>query len=126
MIVININRNLFNLFLENAIFRQCSSIYLCHFIYFSISGPASTVYAYLSELCNNKRRGRAIMGSSIIFGISCLFLPLLAWLVINQDWQFDIPFIGITYKPWRLFFIICSLPGIRIDRFVFQLKPGIE
>lgn len=31
--------------------------------------------------------------------------------VINQEWQFEIPFVGIIYKPWRLFFVICSLPG---------------
>lgn len=52
------------------------------------------------------------MGSALLFGISCLFLPLVAWFVINQDWQFDVPMIDITYKPWRLFLVVCSVPGI--------------
>lgn len=69
------------------------------------------MYAYLGEFHNNTQRGRAIMGSALIFGVSCLLLPMIAWSVINQDWQFDVPFIGITYKPWRLFMIICGLPG---------------
>lgn len=52
------------------------------------------------------------MQSAIIYGISCLLLPVIAVLVINQNWQFDIPYIGITYKPWRMFIIVCSLPGL--------------
>lgn len=51
------------------------------------------------------------MGSAVIFGLSCSLLPLIAWMVINHDWQFAIPLIGIIYKPWRLFLIVCSLPG---------------
>lgn len=51
------------------------------------------------------------MITSIISGILFLSLPIFAGLVINQDWQFDIPLIGIIFKPWRLFFIVCSLPG---------------
>lgn len=52
------------------------------------------------------------MQSAIIYGISCLLLPLIAVVVINQDWQFDVPYIGITYKPWRMFIIVCALPGL--------------
>lgn len=78
----------------------------------SISGPAAAIYAYLSEFHNDVQRGRAIMSSSTIYGVSCLLAPLLAWSVINQDWQFDIPYIGITYKPWRLFLVVASLPSL--------------
>lgn len=52
------------------------------------------------------------MGSAVIYGISCVLLPLVAWLVINETWQFDVPLIYITYKPWRLFLVVCSLPGL--------------
>lgn len=52
------------------------------------------------------------MASSVIFGCLCISMPLLAWAVINQDWQFDVPLIGVTYKPWRLFLVVCSLPGL--------------
>lgn len=51
------------------------------------------------------------MLAAIICGVYCLILPITAWIVINQDWYWDVPIIGITYKPWRLFLIICSLPG---------------
>lgn len=52
------------------------------------------------------------MGASIIFAISCNFLPLIAWLVINQDWQFYIPIIDIVYKPWRFYLVVNSLFGL--------------
>lgn len=39
-------------------------------------------------------------------------MPLTAWAVINQDWSYQISFINLTYKPWRLFFIVCGLPGL--------------
>lgn len=41
-----------------------------------------------------------------------MMLPLAAWAVINQDWQFQIPLIDLTYKPWRLFIIVSGLPGL--------------
>lgn len=87
------------------------NVCLCYEYNFSISGSSATIYAYLGEFHSVSQRGRAIMGSAVIFGIMCFLLPLIAWLVINEDWRFDIPFLDITYKPWRLFLVICSLPG---------------
>lgn len=52
------------------------------------------------------------MGSAITSGFVCILLPLVAWIVINQDWYFDVPLIDITYKPWRLFLVLCSLPAL--------------
>lgn len=69
------------------------------------------MYAYLGEFHSNSHRGRAIMGSALIFGVTCVLLPLIAWTIINQDWTIDVPFINIQYKPWRLFIIVCALPG---------------
>lgn len=39
-----------------------------------------------------------------------MLMPVAAWAVINQDWQFQFPFIDLTYKPWRLFLVISILP----------------
>lgn len=30
---------------------------------------------------------------------------------MNGSWKFDIPLLNITYKPWRLFIVVCGLPG---------------
>lgn len=80
----------------------------------SISGSSGTIYAYLGEFHDNKVRGRALMGSATIFGISCLFLPLIAFAIINQEWEFYVPIIDVMYKPWRLFFVVCGLPGLLV------------
>lgn len=39
-----------------------------------------------------------------------LLLPTFGVLTINQEWSFGIDFLGITYKPWRLFLVVCSTP----------------
>lgn len=31
-------------------------------------------------------------------------------IIINQEWQFDV--FNITYKPWRLYLAVCSVPGL--------------
>lgn len=77
-----------------------------------MSGSSATVYAYLGEFHNNQQRGRAIMGAALIFGICCIMLPVIAWLVINQEWAFYIPLIDVVYKPWKLFLIVSSLPSL--------------
>lgn len=47
----------------------------------------------------------------MIFSVLCIALPVIAWAVINQDWQFEIPLIGVNYKPWRFYFFVCGVPG---------------
>lgn len=43
-----------------------------------------------------------------MFGICCICLPLIALLIINQEWHYYISFIGVDYKPWRLFIVSCG------------------
>lgn len=50
--------------------------------------------------------------ASVIFGMGGIAMPGLAFLVINHSWQFAIPFLGIVYKPWRLFLFVCGTPSL--------------
>lgn len=52
------------------------------------------------------------MGAQFIFGIGCVILPLLAWLVLSMDIAIAMPFIGIVFKQWRLFMLVCGLPSL--------------
>lgn len=61
------------------------------------------------------------MASATIYGVSCLFLPLIAFFVVNREWQFDVPVINVTYKPWRLLLVICGLPGLLSGILMFFL-----
>lgn len=78
---------------------------------FFVSGGSATIYAYLGEFHNDRSRARAMMGSSFIFALGAMILPLIAWLIINQSWTLPLPLLGITFKPWRLFMIVCGIPG---------------
>jgi MFS family permease len=76
-----------------------------------ISGSTSIIFAYLGEFLGAKNRSRSMMMASVIFGVACLILPLMAWLIINQKWNFLIPLIDVNYRPWRLFLMCCGLPS---------------
>ncbi|XP_069966127.1 synaptic vesicle glycoprotein 2A isoform X1 [Bactrocera oleae] len=88
---------------------------------FFVSGGSATIYAYLGEFHTDKTRSRAMMGSSFIFAIGAMILPMIAFLVINQDWVLPLPFLGIDYKPWRLFLIVCGIPGMLCGLSMFAL-----
>lgn len=79
---------------------------------FSISGSSASIYAYLGEFHTVKYRARAIMVSSVIFGFGCILMPVVAFLVINQHWEFYVPLLGIVYKPWRFFLLVCGVPSL--------------
>lgn len=85
-------------------------IYL--FLSISVSGSSATIYAFLGEFHTTKYRSRAIMGASVIFGVTCVLLPVIAWLVINQQWELYIPILDVIYRPWRLFLVVCGLPSL--------------
>ncbi|XP_058058028.1 synaptic vesicle glycoprotein 2B-like [Anopheles bellator] len=79
---------------------------------FFISGSSATIYAYLGEFHAKRNSSRAIMGASFVFGVGCILLPLIAWSVINQEWEFTIPLLDVVYRPWRLFLVVCGLPSL--------------
>ncbi|EDS32606.1 synaptic vesicle protein [Culex quinquefasciatus] len=72
----------------------------------------ASIYAYLGEFHSYNTRSRAIMGASFVFGTGCLFLPGIAYITINNEWELVVPFLDIIYRPWRLFFVVCALPGL--------------
>lgn len=39
-------------------------------------------------------------------------LPTIGLLIVNQQWSFYINFLGVNYKPWRLFLFVCALPNL--------------
>lgn len=61
------------------------------------------------------------MWASVIFGITCVLLPLIAWACINQEWEFYIPVINTVYKPWRMYLVVCGLPSLLCSIAIFNL-----
>ncbi|KAI8122692.1 Synaptic vesicle glycoprotein 2B [Lucilia cuprina] len=77
-----------------------------------ISAGSATIFAYLGEFHSQKDRNKAILCGALMSAFSAVFFPIIAWLFINQEWEFDIPFLPIVYKPWRLYFLMCGVSGL--------------
>ncbi|XP_070498292.1 synaptic vesicle glycoprotein 2B-like [Chironomus tepperi] len=75
---------------------------------FFISGSSATIYAYLAEFHTIKMQSKVIMGAAFVFGVCSMCMPLIAMLIINQEWIFVIDFLNVEYKPWRLFVLSCG------------------
>lgn len=79
---------------------------------FRLSGGSATIYAYLGEFHCNKMRNRAIMSSAFISALAAILFPLSAWVAINQTWSFNVPFLDIIYRPWRMYILLVGTFGL--------------
>ncbi|KAL5277990.1 hypothetical protein ACFFRR_002934 [Megaselia abdita] len=91
-------------------------------IIFSVSGAASVILVYLGEFHCQKLRDKSIMFSCFVMSVFSLVSPLVAWGILNGDWWFDIPWLGVRYTPWRLFMVVCATPGL-ISGFLILIFP---
>ncbi|ALC46844.1 CG12783, partial [Drosophila busckii] len=81
------------------------------FVGFFIAGASSTTYAYLGEFYTPKHRPVVINYASMFVGVSAVYVPAVAWLVMSMDWSFEI-IDGFLFRPWRLLTIFYMLPGL--------------
>ncbi|CAD7090487.1 unnamed protein product [Hermetia illucens] len=73
---------------------------------FFIAATCTIPFTYLGEFHTKEMRSKAIMYANVVYSLSIAVIIFLAWLVINQEWKLNIPFLGIVYKPWRLHLIV--------------------
>ncbi|KAH8366800.1 hypothetical protein KR200_011382 [Drosophila serrata] len=78
---------------------------------FFIAGASSTTYAYLGEFFTPKHRPIAINYASLFVGISTVYVPATAWLILSMNWNVNITD-DFSFRPWRLLTICYMLPGI--------------
>ncbi|XP_064556869.1 synaptic vesicle glycoprotein 2B isoform X3 [Drosophila montana] len=76
-----------------------------------IAGASSTTYAYLGEFFTVRHRPIVINYASFFVGISTIYVPAVAWLVMSMNWS-----VGLTesfsFRPWRLLTVFYLLPGV--------------
>lgn len=89
-----------------------------------IAAPSATVYAYLGEFCTPQKRVQLISFASVMPSVGIIYVALIGWLTLSYDWSVQITD-TITYKPWRLLFILYTLPGLLagITFFFFPESP---
>lgn len=52
------------------------------------------------------------MFGSVVFGIACVIMPLVGWLILNDTWELPLPLLGFTFRPWRLFMLAIGCPSL--------------
>ncbi|XP_063226469.1 synaptic vesicle glycoprotein 2B-like isoform X2 [Bacillus rossius redtenbacheri] len=72
--------------------------------------PAAVMYAYLGEFHSGVTQTRAIVSAHAFTSLGAVVLPGLAWLVIPQPWSYQTS--HYTYSSWRLFQLMCVVPGL--------------
>ncbi|KAH8383934.1 hypothetical protein KR009_011379 [Drosophila setifemur] len=78
---------------------------------FFIAGASSTTYAYLGEFFTPRHRPIAINYASLFVGISTIYVPATAWLILSMDWSVNVTD-DFAFRPWRLLTICYMLPGV--------------
>ncbi|EDV53719.1 synaptic vesicle glycoprotein 2B [Drosophila erecta] len=76
-----------------------------------IAGASSTTYAYLGEFFTSRHRPIAINYASLFVGVSTVYVPATAWLILSMDWSVSVTD-GFALRPWRLLTICYLLPGV--------------
>ena len=47
----------------------------------------------------------------VVFSLNAMMMPIIGYLVLNQDWRLPLPFLDFDYNSWRIFLLVCGLPG---------------
>ncbi|XP_075976200.1 synaptic vesicle glycoprotein 2C-like isoform X2 [Anticarsia gemmatalis] len=75
-----------------------------------MAGSSAVAYTYLGEFNNLRHRDKMVAFGSSFVGIGTVILPCVSWLILPLDFAYDIPFLGIAYRPWRLLVVACAIP----------------
>ncbi|KAL5275748.1 hypothetical protein ACFFRR_001538 [Megaselia abdita] len=82
---------------------------------------SAIIYAYVGEFYSMKNVDRAILASATIAAVGAILLPIFAWLIINRNWSVYIPLLEMSYNPWRLYIVVCAIPGLICGLAFFNL-----
>nr|CAD7261149.1 unnamed protein product [Timema shepardi] len=85
-----------------VLFRFLNGVFIC--------GPSAVIYAYMGEFHTGLTRSKAIIWSCCFVSLGTIALPGLAWVIIPQPWRVQLPW--CTYSSWRVFLVVCSIPGL--------------
>ncbi|XP_075157922.1 uncharacterized protein LOC142231188 [Haematobia irritans] len=77
---------------------------------FIMGGPFAVLMTYLTEFHNNKYRARVMMCIGIMFSLASLTMPILALLVLPQNWDFQVWI--MQFHSWQMYLAICAMPSL--------------
>uniref|UniRef100_A0A336LVN9 CSON002523 protein n=1 Tax=Culicoides sonorensis TaxID=179676 RepID=A0A336LVN9_CULSO len=80
---------------------------------FSLASSVGSVYPYLGEFIPIKYRQTIMSVASFSIGLSLIYVPGVAWLLLPLDFRFSI-FGLFEFRPWRALILCCALPGLAL------------
>ncbi|XP_055551438.1 synaptic vesicle glycoprotein 2B-like [Wyeomyia smithii] len=79
---------------------------------FIVCGPFAVLMAYLSEFHSLRHRSRVMMLIGIFYSIANVLLPSLAWVIIPQEWDFQLIGGSFAIHSWQIFLAVCCIPSL--------------
>ncbi|XP_039445947.1 synaptic vesicle glycoprotein 2B-like [Culex pipiens pallens] len=76
-----------------------------------ISATSAIAYTYLGEFCTAQRRGQVVAYASVMISFGVVYVAVVSWWTLSYDWRFTLTD-TFSYRPWRLLFILCTIPGM--------------
>ncbi|XP_072929448.1 synaptic vesicle glycoprotein 2C-like [Epargyreus clarus] len=76
---------------------------------FLFNGPFAVLISYLAELHRTELRARVILLTSLFYTFANTTLPLLAWAILTQDWEFALFGNKFVIHSWNLFLLATAL-----------------
>ncbi|XP_016841776.1 synaptic vesicle glycoprotein 2B-like [Nasonia vitripennis] len=77
---------------------------------FIISGPYATIMTYCAEFYCTKDRPRVTLAVGFTCFAGCIVNAALAWIIIPQNWHFEVGDNAFVYNSWRIYITSCGIP----------------
>ncbi|GBP59856.1 Synaptic vesicle glycoprotein 2B [Eumeta japonica] len=74
------------------------------------SAAESATYALLGECCGERVRARYLLLMTSALMLTPTLYYIWAYFILRFDFAYDIHFLGIVYRPWRLLTLVMALP----------------
>ncbi|EDS25872.1 synaptic vesicle glycoprotein 2A [Culex quinquefasciatus] len=78
-----------------------------------VSASSAIAYTYLGEFCTGQRRGQMVAYAAMMISFGIVYGASISWWILSYDWRVQLTD-SFVYRPWRLLFILCTIPGFLV------------
>lgn len=79
------------------------------------------IYAFAGEFHDNVYRPKVVTWMATFVAFGNIYLPALAWLVLDFEWSYPISALNVSFRPWRLLVILYSVPCLIFASLLYLL-----
>ncbi|RZC39043.1 Sugar tr and/or MFS 1 domain containing protein, partial [Asbolus verrucosus] len=89
---------------------------------FVVNGPFAALTSYISEFHCAKHRARMQLVLGAIFNFGSIMLPLLAWIILPQNFYFSLLNKSLEFHSWNIYLFLVAIPSV-VSGIVFIFMP---